>query len=41
MASPTLEIMVTVEPTVPRKMFDSCTGLTLFDPAPSGLNTRP
>ncbi|HVR49895.1 MAG TPA: PPC domain-containing DNA-binding protein [Pseudorhodoferax sp.] len=32
--SPTLEIMLTVEPTMLKKMFDSCTGLTLFDPAP-------
>lgn len=28
--SPTLEIMITVEPTVLNKMFDACSGLTLF-----------
>lgn len=31
--SPTLEIMITVEPSVLKKMYDSCSGLTLFAPA--------
>jgi len=31
-ASPTLEIMITVEPGVLRKQFDACSGLTLLRP---------
>lgn len=34
--SPTLEIMITVEPAVLKKKFDSCSGLTLFEPDGSG-----
>jgi predicted DNA-binding protein with PD1-like motif len=33
--SPTLEVIVTVEPAVLRKRFDTCSGLTLFDPQPN------
>ena len=32
--SPTLEIIITVEPSILRKRFDACSGLTLFDPSP-------
>lgn len=39
LVSPTLEIIITVEPAVLKKMFDSCSGLTLFDPVPSGTGT--
>lgn len=33
-ASPTLEIMITVEPGVLNKQFDACSGLTLLRPVP-------